>query len=154
GPATPAIVVEVAAAGSASLANPWVLALPKILAPLVDVAVHVVESPRIGGVRPHPGRPTDRPDSRRGRPPIADDATDVGLLKAERVANVEVRGCSSPARIFPLGLRRQAVDPTGGSLTAKCRQALTERLGLVPGHLFDRELVGVVSLHLAARLTA
>src|SRR5262245_36248610 len=98
-----------------------------ILAPLPDVAVHVMKHPRIGGVTSY----------RRGCKfrlafhPFAE----VGLLGGKGITAVIRRRCSGTAGIFPFCFGWQAVR-----LAVLGSQFLDEFLAIVPRHLFHGQI--------------
>src|SRR3990172_2023298 len=58
------------------------------------------------------------------------------IIAAKRVPKIETLCGSSPARVLPLGLRREAVCPS-----AQCIQHLNEGLTVIPRNKVDRKVV-------------
>src|SRR5581483_10553974 len=121
-------------------------------APLVDVAVHVVQAPGVGRVAADLRRPLQR------RPrlgPVVRLALEVRLLAAELVAERRCRGGDGSAGVLPLGLRRQPGRPPcrqPARLAGQLGQLLTEPLGLGEVHLDDRVVVPLAGRLLAGEL--
>src|SRR5579884_3333605 len=120
----------------------WAGSVP-VLAPLPDIAVHVIKPPGIGREAAH----------RRGLLPIdplfalavGGVAVVVGLVRRDRLPEVERGGRARPAGVFPLGLRGQA-EPLARLLT----QLLEEPLAVVPRHILHGEGVALEAAGVAA----
>jgi hypothetical protein len=104
-----------------------------ILAPLADVAVHVLQAPCVG--RSLPDRPKDRrrcfaapSEGGQGRAVIPEETTRRG---------------TSPAGVFPFGLCGQTVDPPRGLLLRLLGQSLRDGNCILPGNRRRWERLGV-----------
>src|SRR5207247_2042586 len=110
------------------------IAAVPIIAPLPDVAVHIVKAPGVGW------KATDRRclftiDALLAVA-IDEVAVVIRLIRIERRAEVIGRRRPGPARVFPLRLRRQAIW-----LLVLGAQLFAERLAIVPGNLLDRQVL-------------
>src|SRR5262249_37514251 len=96
-----------------------------VVAPLPDVAVHVIQAPGVRRERAHGAGPLQvRAPDRRA---VWFGPVEVGLLAGEGVAVVEGRFRAGAAGIFPLRLARQSVDAPRLLLRRQGRQFLAER---------------------------
>src|SRR5262249_7854969 len=77
-----------------------------VLGPLPDVAVHVIQPPSVS--RELPDRRCLLPIAAFLAPSVGVLAVVVGLLRRDRLAEIERRRRASTARIFPLRLCRHA----------------------------------------------
>src|SRR5262249_16431766 len=87
--------------------RPGIGAIP-VLAPMPEVAVHIVKAPRIGRESDYPGGLVSE-DPYLAVWAIGGPGVVVSLFSSDRVAPPEWGGGPRPAGVFPLGLRRQAV---------------------------------------------
>src|SRR5439155_26142790 len=101
-----------------------------VLAPLPDVAVHVVQAPDVR--RETPRRRRLLAAHAGAVAAVGVGAVVVGQVGAEDLAAGERRGGAGAAGVLPLSLRRQAVE-----LPLALAQLHQERLAVVPRHLLD-----------------
>src|SRR5262249_29827505 len=107
-------------------------------APLPDVALHVVQAPRVRWVLVAAiwlleGRPL------RGVA-VGLVAVEIGLLRRQGRALPEGGLGPGTTSVFPLRLGRQPIHPPGSLLTLEGRQAAAKVLGLEPVDALDREI--------------
>src|SRR5262249_19175918 len=127
-----------------------------VAAPLDDVALHVVEAPRVGRVAADLGVPLQ------GRTflgaVIRLVALEIRLFTADFVAGVGGRRGACPAGVLPLRLGGQPELPALGQLpgaAAQFGQLAAERLGLGVVDVVDGEVVALAAAgrQLARQLT-
>ena len=127
-----------------------VFAVP-VLAPFPDVAVQVVQAERVGPILTHLAGAVE------GRPRVGGVgvlAIDVGLARVERGrGDVEEERLGeadgAAAGVLPLGLGRQAVDPSALAFGGQGVQPDQEGLRVIPGHALDGQRPRVDAAHAA-----
>src|SRR5207248_3209225 len=105
-----------------------------VLAPLADIAVHVIQTPGIRREASHRRRPF--PVDPLLATPVGTGASVADLVRANRFSPEERRGGAGPASILPLRLGRQVVR-----LAITLPQLSEKVLAVPPGHAFHREVL-------------
>ena len=116
--------------------SPLVAVMPMIFAPLIHIAMHVVEAPGIGREAGHLDGLVA--EAALGAICIAIIAIVIGQLRADRFAAIKRRGAAGAAGVFPLRLTRQSV---GASRALAEPGAKLDRIK--PTHPLHRSLVGI-----------
>ena len=116
-------------------------------APLPHVPVHVIQTPRIRLIAPHRRRPGQRRNRRVGNVDVPGGRVILVVIIKVRHPSVEgaaiMKRCCRPrpARILPLRLRRQPIDPARGQpprhLLLLCQMGAIVRR-IIPTDLLDR----------------
>ena len=126
-----------------------VTVMPVVLAPLPDIAVHVVQAPAIGRQAGHLAGLLAI--GALGAVCIYKITVVVGQFRRQRGAKVKRRAAAGTAGVFPLGLAWQPVK-----LARALAQAAAELLRVVPAHPLHRKVraleLGRIGLQVALQL--